>query len=401
VSSLNAACNVFRGKSMDPLSQRNPHNTLLLQMEESLRQDSLVQQLNRLHQEIIAQFPIINRIGVALYNEINERLGTYVFSNKGIECPLAFYDYPLKDSVSLSYLAKHHKTRIIQSLTVIDAKNRHAQAIYDAGLRSSYTVPMYAEGSFIGFVFFNSTQENIFVPVVITHLNIIAQLISFLVADAQRQTKTLLAAVKTAVQITHSRDPETGGHLHRMAQYARIIAKQLALKYAWSDEDLDYVLQFAPLHDIGKIRIPDSVLLKQGELTVDERELMKTHTTAGEELLLTLLQSHGLGHLAHVDKLKAVVRSHHERFDGLGYPDGLLGEEIPLIARIVAVADVFDALTSKRPYKQAWSMADACEYLRNQEGAQFDPQCVKAFLNSLLEVEQVYLNYQDDPELFV
>lgn len=370
-------------------------------MEESLRQESLVQQLNRLHQEIIAQFPIINRIGVALYNDVSERLGTYVFSNKGIECPLAFYDYPLKDSASLSYLAKHHKTRIIQSLQEINAQNRHARAIYEAGLRSSYTVPMYAEGSFIGFVFFNSTQENIFVPVVITHLNIIAQLISFLVADAQRQTKTLLAAVKTAVQITHSRDPETGGHLHRMAQYARIIAKQLALKYAWSDEDLDYVLQFAPLHDIGKIRIPDSVLLKQGELTVDERELMKTHTTAGEELLLTLLQSHGLVHLAHVDKLKAVVRSHHERFDGLGYPDGLLGEEIPLIARIVAVADVFDALTSKRPYKQAWSMADACDYLRNQEGAQFDPQCVKAFLNSLLEVEQVYMNYQDDPELFV
>lgn len=386
---------------MDSSPNESSRNTLLLQMEESLRQDSLAQQLNRLHQEIVAQFPIINRIGVALYNTISERLGTYVFSNKGIECPLAFYDYPLKDSNSLSYLAKHHKTRVIQCLSEVSANNRHAQAIYDAGLRSSYTVPMYADGNFLGFVFFNSTRENIFTPVVVTHLNIVAQLVSFLVADAQRQTKTLLAAVKTAVQITHSRDPETGGHLHRMAQYARIIAKQLAAHYAWSDEDLDYVLQFAPLHDIGKIRIPDSVLLKQGELTYAERELMKTHTTAGEELLLTLLQSHGLSHLGHVDKLKAVVRSHHERFDGLGYPDGLSGEEIPIIARIVAVADVFDALTSKRPYKQAWSIGDACDYLRDQEGAQFDPQCVMALLNNMVDVEQVYMNYQDDPELFI
>lgn len=376
-------------------------NTLIMNMQESLSQESLSQQLNRLHKEVIEQFPLINRIGVALYNPLTEKLGTYVFSNEGIECPLAFYEYPLNDSESLSFLAKHHKTRIIQNLGVMLSDNRHVRAIYDAGLRSSYTVPMYTEGNFLGFVFFNSTRENIFSHVVVTHLNIVAQLVSFLVADVQRQTKTLLAAVKTAVQITHSRDPETGGHLHRMAQYSYLIARQLAPQHGWTDEDLDYVLQFAPLHDIGKIRIPDSILLKQGELSVEEREMMKTHTSAGEELLTFLLQGHGLSHLAHVSKLKAVVRSHHERFDGLGYPDGLSGENIPLIARIVAVADVFDALTSKRPYKQAWSFEDTCDYLRSQQNAQFDPQCVQAFMQCLPDIKHIFENFQDEPEEFV
>ena len=182
------------------------------------------------------------------------------------------------------------------------------------------------------------------------------------------------------------RDPETGAHIQRMAYYSRLIAGRLGL----SAELQELILQAAPMHDVGKIGIPDYILLKPGKLTPEEYNAMKRHTVIGHELLS--------GSESKVLQTAAVIAvSHHERYDGAGYPYGMRGEAIPLLGRIVAVADVFDALTSVRPYKDAWSLERSEAYLRENRGAHFDPVCVDAFFAAWDEVLGIHSRYQDDP----
>ena len=181
------------------------------------------------------------------------------------------------------------------------------------------------------------------------------------------------------------RDPETGAHIQRMAYYSQIIAKGLGL-----DEKIQkLILEAAPMHDVGKIGIPDYILLKPGKLTFEEFEVMKGHAKLGHELLK------GSGS----ETLRAgaeIAISHHEKYDGSGYPFGLVGTKIPLFGRIVAVADVFDALTSERPYKKAWPLADARKFLEDGRGAHFDPMCVEAFLAGWDEALEIRQRFQDE-----
>ncbi len=181
----------------------------------------------------------------------------------------------------------------------------------------------------------------------------------------ERERETVIRLCRAA----EYRDPETGAHILRMAHYSRLIGRQLSL----SIEDQELLLEAAPLHDIGKVGIADKILLKPGRLDSEEFEIMKQHAMFGCELLQ--------GSSSRVLQAGAdIARGHHEKFDGSGYPVGLKGEEIPIFSRIVAVADVFDALTSQRPYKQAWTLEAAADFLRDGSGTHFDPACVDAFL---------------------
>jgi putative two-component system response regulator len=181
------------------------------------------------------------------------------------------------------------------------------------------------------------------------------------------------------------RDPETGAHIQRMAHYSHLIAGSLGL----SPEDQNLILQAAPMHDVGKIGIADYILLKPGKLTPEEFDVMKTHAQLGFELLKgsesVVLQA-----------AASIAISHHEKFDGSGYPYGVAGQSIPLFGRIVAVADVFDALTSERPYKKAWDFARAIEFLREGAGQHFDAACVEAFLARIDEVTAIHARFQDE-----
>ncbi|MEA2312808.1 MAG: hypothetical protein QOE28_2776 [Solirubrobacteraceae bacterium] len=165
------------------------------------------------------------------------------------------------------------------------------------------------------------------------------------------------------------RDDDTGEHTRRVADLAAMIAAALGM----SDEHVLLLRRAAPLHDVGKIGIPDSILLKPGRLTPEEFTEMKTHTTLGAGML-----AGGRGAL--LEMAEAIALTHHERWDGSGYPNGLAGEAIPLTGRIVVVADVFDALTHARPYKPAWFLEDAVREIAAQAGRQFDPTAVDAFL---------------------
>jgi len=180
------------------------------------------------------------------------------------------------------------------------------------------------------------------------------------------------------------RDPETGAHLLRMSNYTRLIARQLGLPIA----EQEMLQEAAPMHDIGKVGIPDAILLKPGRLTEQEMETMRQHPVFGHEILN--------GSVSPLLQCAAVVAlSHHEKFDGSGYPQRLAGEAIPLWGRIVAVADVFDALTSARPYKPAWPLERAREFLQSQRGLHFDPQCVDVLLQAWPEVMAIRQQYAD------
>lgn len=196
----------------------------------------------------------------------------------------------------------------------------------------------------------------------------------------ERERETVMSLAKAA----EFRDPDTGMHIARMAHYSQLIARELKL----SAEDQDLLLDASTMHDIGKVAIPDRVLLKPGKLDPDEMAIMQTHAMYGYELLKDSSSS----------LLKAgasIALGHHEKFDGSGYPQGLSGEAIPLFCRIVAVADVFDALTSSRPYKAAWSLEQAQEYLRTCKGTHFDPVCVDAFLGAWSEVLTIRAQFAD------
>ena len=190
-----------------------------------------------------------------------------------------------------------------------------------------------------------------------------------------------------ARELSHLRDEETGAHLDRMSRYARVIARSLADQEHLNDEFVEFVFLFAPLHDVGKIAIPDRILLKAGKLTPEEFEVMKTHVEKGVAIINKMARTFGIGSGQHIDVLRNIVQYHHECFDGSGYVTGLIGREIPLEARIVSVADVFDALTTKRPYKSAWSNDDAFRLLDKFSGEKFDGDCVDALAANRNHVE--------------
>ncbi len=192
-------------------------------------------------------------------------------------------------------------------------------------------------------------------------------------------------------EVVENRDDNTGEHIRRTAEYVACIAKELKKQGTYGDilteRYMDDMVVAAPLHDIGKIHIPDAVLNKPGKLTEEEFEIMKTHTTAGEELLLQAKKE--LGESAYLNTAVEMAAYHHEWWNGKGYPYGISGAEIPLCARIMAVADVFDALTSKRCYKDAMPLEKAYAIIREESGTHFDPAVVEAFMAALVQVQTV------------
>ena len=198
---------------------------------------------------------------------------------------------------------------------------------------------------------------------------------SWLAGEVRRATRALVEREREAVLVlsraAEHRDPETGAHLVRMAGYARVIAAGLSLPA----EQVETIHAAAPMHDVGKIGIPDTILLKPGRLDAAEVEAMRRHTIYGWEILR--------GSTSPLLQVAAdIALRHHERFDGSGYPDGLAGGDIPLVGRITALADVFDALTSTRPYKRAWPMDEARAHIESERGRHFDPACVDSLFSA-------------------
>ncbi|MCW9034772.1 MAG: HD domain-containing protein [Rhodospirillales bacterium] len=345
--------------------------------------------LSELHDELRQKYPALCRVAVAVYDKERDFLKTFHHSTDG-ESPLSFYQVKLNETPSLKRLVETGESRVVDNLQDgYDPKSEHSRRLIAAGLGSSLTIPIYNKDQFFGFLFFNSREAGYFKSTMVEGLTLYSRLISVLAIQELMPIEMLKGAVETVREFSRHRDAETAAHIDRMSRYARLIALEMGPKFNLQDEFVEYLFRFAPLHDVGKVAIPDNILLKEGKLTEEEFTTMQSHVSAGLEMINSMVNSFGLATIEHVEMLRNIVGYHHEAYDGSGYIQGLKGDEIPLESRITAVADVFDALTSKRPYKEAWPNDEAFAYLERNAGTKFDKNCVDALLCNLDRVEQI------------
>jgi len=205
-------------------------------------------------------------------------------------------------------------------------------------------------------------------------------------------------AIFSMAKLAESRDPETGNHLERIRSYCREISRCMLETGAGGEPvDLDFahmIYLTSPLHDIGKVGIPDSILLKPGRLSDSEFEIMKTHALIGAETLDAAVREYP--QVAYLNMARDIALCHHERYDGKGYPRGLAGREVPLAARVVALADVYDALTSRRVYKESFIHPVARNIIVDGDGTHFDPNVVKAFLEAESDIRAIQKRFSDE-----
>lgn len=206
--------------------------------------------------------------------------------------------------------------------------------------------------------------------------------------EVEKATEELIEREHEALRIlgktAEYKDPETASHVARVAHYSKLLAKA----YGLSEEDQEIIYYASPFHDLGKVGIEDKILLKPARLDKEEFEIMKQHAAIGYDILKDA-QSKFLQAGAQI------AISHHEKFDGSGYPNNLLGEEIPIFGRIVAIVDVFDALTSQRPYKKAWSFEDALGLLQDEKAKHFDPKIVDIFIENIEDIKKIYKQFSE------
>jgi len=206
----------------------------------------------------------------------------------------------------------------------------------------------------------------------------------------QQLHESRLQVVRRLGRAAEYRDNETGLHIIRMSYISVILGRAAGM----SEEDLDLLLNASPMHDIGKIGVPDKILLKPGKFEPEEWEIMKTHAQIGADILSG-------DDSPMMSMARDIALTHHEKWDGSGYPNGLSGEDIPLVGRVSALADVFDALTSARPYKNAWPIDEAMDYIKEQSGKQFDPTLVEymvGHLDLIVEVKQKYMEPEEQAQ---
>ncbi|MDC8830748.1 response regulator [Alteromonas gilva] len=207
--------------------------------------------------------------------------------------------------------------------------------------------------------------------------------ISLVRADELKRTR--LQVVQRLGRAAEYKDNETGMHVLRMSHFSKV----LALAYGFNEEQAETLLHAAPMHDIGKIGIPDHIMLKPGKLTTEEFDVMKTHPLIGAEIL-------GEADSELLRIAKSVALTHHEKWDGSGYPKGLSGTDIPVEGRIVAVADVFDALTSKRPYKEAWTVEKTLALMKSESGKHFEPRLIELLEENLPQILDIKERWKED-----
>lgn len=218
----------------------------------------------------------------------------------------------------------------------------------------------------------------------------------------KERTKELQLAKEATIEamgiVAENRDPETGGHIQRTKNYILVLAKKLAQVSKYKDildeKTIELYYISAPLHDIGKVAISDKILLKPDKLDDDEYKIMKEHTTIGERTIE--LAQDRIEKNEFLDIAKKMAASHHEKYDGSGYPKGLKGDEIPLCGRLMALADVYDALISRRPYKEPIEHLKVLEMIKNERGKHFDPDVVDAFLSSSEEFREIAKRFAQD-----
>lgn len=354
--------------------------------------------LRRLHRIIATRHPSIGRVALALYDTGTDLLKTFVASNEN-EQSLSHHQAHLSDVPSLAALRDSRKARVVDDLALsFGSHSRHSRWLLEQGYRSSYTLPIHQGDALLGFLFFDARNAGAFTTEVTRFLDVFGDIIAQLYLLRVAAYNALVGAVDVATGLARIRDVETGRHLQRLAAFTRLIAHARADELQLDDETIEYLYLFAPLHDIGKVGIPDRVLLKPGRLDGEEWRLMQSHVQIGLDLVDHIVEELGLRSDPAAQVMRDVIGAHHERGDGSGYPLGLELAQIPLAGRILAVADVYDALTSARPYKPAWSDARALEELQREATlGRLDAGCVQALKQASVERRAILERLADLP----
>ena len=341
----------------------------------------LTRQLRDVHALVRLTFAFVDRIALALYDASTDLLKTFASSNVDA-VTLAGHQVELARVPSLAVLAAQRRDRVVHDIgREFGSTSTHSAWLQARGYRASYTVPLYDGTELAAFLFFDSKTAASFTPAVAAWLGRLSRVVARQLLARRRLAGGVLGAARVAIGLARARDLETGQHLERMAHYSRLMAHALAPAHGRGDEYVEDVFLFAPLHDIGKVGIPDRILHKTGKLDADEWAVMRRHVEIGERIIDTIASCGGHDDSGALRTMRNIVAEHHERCDGSGYPRGLRGDAIALEARIVAVADVYDALSSRRPYKQPWS-EDAVrqQMLAEADTRRLDADCVAALL---------------------
>lgn len=339
-------------------------------------------------------------IGIALLSEDGKSLQAFHgISDERVKTfphSLQYKKYNLLDT-SLMRVVLTGEPRIINDLekyTHGKPLKEYNRLILEAGIKSSVAHVLKVNGKPLGVIFFSSIYKNVYNESHIRFLGILANNIAISFNKSIQIRNIVFGSAVALAKLAESRDKDTGGHLERIKTYSGLLAELIFLDSNYKTQmSVDYVKdieEFSPLHDIGKVSIQDSILLKPEELTSEERETMKQHTVFGAKILREAEALYKRGGTAFFAMGIEIAESHHEKWDGSGYPNGLKGEDIPLCARIVAIADVFDALTSRRPYKEAYDFNKACKIIMEGSGTHFDPEIVRIFNENISIIYKAY-----------
>lgn len=339
--------------------------------------------LRWVHERLQAIDGRLERLAFALYQPRNDLLSTFV-SHNGRGPNLSFYDAPLAGIPSLQSLASARRSRVIDDMQAeLPTDSAHSRWLLQHGWRSSYTVPLFREEHLLGFLFLNGFEPGLFTPQLRQQIDPHLELLGAVLNQELSTGDSLRVAVQLALRLTGLRDPETGAHVERVSLYSRLIAMELGKRHALRSDFAEDIYLFAALHDVGKVGIADEILLKPGPLNPEERREMELHVERGSELIEEMLSGLRLVADPKVAMLRHVVAGHHEKLDGSGYPLGLTAEEISMEARIVAVADIYDALSNVRPYKPALPMQEVELIMQGMaDRGQIDPECLEILLES-------------------